>query len=199
VTEHAYGSMPNGPTIEQWCSHGYAADKYPGMGYALVWSLALDAYRATGVVPEAAIAAALSAEEAADRAAGRLPVDRDREVTSSRGMEPQGHPLNTPIKKTKPNKVRRNPPATHQTKSSAALHHGKLYRVRDKDWHNVFGENLTHDKARTLLTKVTGSNKSRTARIEEQTPATQRPSDEFIAQMRAKTEAEKKNKGKRAR
>lgn len=111
--------------------------------------------------------------------------------------EPQGQPLNTRIAKTKPNKVKRNPPSTHQTKSSAALHHGKLYRVRDKDWHNVFGENLTHDKARALLTKVTGSNKSRTARIEEQTPATQRPSDEVLAQMRAKTEDEKKTKGKR--
>jgi hypothetical protein len=111
--------------------------------------------------------------------------------------EPQGQPLNQRVKKTNPNKVKRNPPATHQTKSSAALHAGKLYRVRDKDWHNVFGENLKHDKARELLTKVTGSGKSRTARIEEQTIATQRPSDEAIAVMRAKTAAEQKAKAKR--
>jgi hypothetical protein len=44
-----------GPTIEQWVAAGYDAAEYPGMGYAVVHSEALDAYGATGVVPQAAI------------------------------------------------------------------------------------------------------------------------------------------------
>jgi hypothetical protein len=49
---------------------------------------------------------------------------------------------------------------------------GKLYRVRNKDWGDgspvkVWGENLTYESARALKEKVTGTKKSRTARIEE--------------------------------
>lgn len=49
---------------------------------------------------------------------------------------------------------------------------GKLYRVRDKDWGDgdpvrVWGENLAYEDACQLKEKVVGSNKSRTARVEE--------------------------------
>ena len=60
------GGQPGGPTIEQWCSHGYKAEAYPGMGYAEVPSAALAVYRSTGVVPPAAIEAARAAERVED-------------------------------------------------------------------------------------------------------------------------------------
>lgn len=44
-----------GPTIEQFVAAGYDAAYYPPGSYAVVHSEALDAYGATGVVPQAAI------------------------------------------------------------------------------------------------------------------------------------------------
>jgi hypothetical protein len=54
-------------------------------------------------------------------------------------------------------------------------HEGKLYRVRDKDYGDgnpkIWGENLAFDAAQKLHQRVTGSRKSRTARIEEMSTA----------------------------
>jgi hypothetical protein len=44
---------------------------------------------------------------------------------------------------------------------------GKLYRVRDKDWAAVWGENLSHVDAFKLKNKVVASRKSTTARVED--------------------------------
>lgn len=46
---------PGGPTIEEWCAHGYDPAEYPGMGYAAVPSVAFDEYKRTGIVPQDAI------------------------------------------------------------------------------------------------------------------------------------------------
>lgn len=114
-------------------------------------------------------------------------------------MKPAGQPLNFPIKKTHPNAVNRPVPATHHKKPAAAEHANKLYRVRDRDWVKVWGESLTHAKAVELHAKVVGGGKSRTARIEEQNASTVRPSDEQLAEMRAKHAEEDKRKTKRGR
>ena len=44
---------------------------------------------------------------------------------------------------------------------------GKLYRVRDKNWTKVWGENLSWADANTLLNTVVGALQSRTARVED--------------------------------
>ena len=44
---------------------------------------------------------------------------------------------------------------------------GKLYRVRDKNWTKVWGENLSWADANRLMNTVVGSLQSRTARVED--------------------------------
>lgn len=44
---------------------------------------------------------------------------------------------------------------------------GRLYRVRDKDWAALWGENLTWKEATELKDLVVGRKKSRTARVED--------------------------------
>lgn len=109
-------------------------------------------------------------------------------------MKPAGNVLNFPIKKTNPNKIVRPVPKTHHSKPAALEHANKRYRVRDRDWVKVYGDGLTHDAAVALLAKVTGSGKSRTARIEDM--AVQRPSDAQLATARAEHAAEDLKKRK---
>lgn len=54
------------------------------------------------------------------------------------------------------------------------------YRVRDKDWVAVWGENLTLAQAQKLKEKVVGERKSRTARVE---PMSVPPPAEFLAEL----------------
>lgn len=58
-------------------------------------------------------------------------------------------------------------PSTHTDRPLAEVNDGKLFRVRDKDWERIWGENLTHEEATALCTKITANRKSRTARIED--------------------------------
>jgi endonuclease YncB( thermonuclease family) len=44
---------------------------------------------------------------------------------------------------------------------------GKLYRVRDKDWVEVWGENLTWEAANKLKNQVAAKGLSRTVRVED--------------------------------
>lgn len=57
--------------------------------------------------------------------------------------------------------------STHSKVPLAQATEGKLYRVRDKEWAKVWGEDLTHDEATRLKDTVVASGKSRTARIED--------------------------------
>jgi hypothetical protein len=59
---------------------------------------------------------------------------------------------------------------TATTHSKVPLHEataGKLYRVRDKDWAALHGEDLTWDDAHKLKEKLVGSRQSTTARVED--------------------------------
>lgn len=56
---------------------------------------------------------------------------------------------------------------------------GKLYRVRDKDWAAVWGENLTWTDANQLKNQVVGSRRSTTARVEDMAIS---PPDWYVAQ-----------------
>ena len=51
------------------------------------------------------------------------------------------------------------------------LNEGKLFRVRDADWSKVWGEDLSYADAFKLKQQVCGSNKSRSAMLEEMTIA----------------------------
>lgn len=46
---------------------------------------------------------------------------------------------------------------------------GKLFRVRCKDWENLWGENLPYKEANTLKEQIATRGKSRTVRIEDMT------------------------------
>lgn len=54
------------------------------------------------------------------------------------------------------------------------------YRVRDKDWATIWGENLTQEEAHKLKERVVGSGKSRTARVE---PMSVRPPGEELDEL----------------
>ncbi len=56
---------------------------------------------------------------------------------------------------------------THSKVPIAEATAGKLYRVRDKDWAELWGENLTHEQATKLKEQVVGSRRSKTARVED--------------------------------
>lgn len=73
-----------------------------------------------------------------------------------------------PIKPQKPQPRRGAPTAYHQQPPDEA-NEGKLFRVRDKDWENLWGENLSFAEATKLKETVCGRGKSRTARVEDMT------------------------------
>jgi len=64
--------------------------------------------------------------------------------------------------------ARRAPAATAYRRTSIEEETaGRLYRVRCKDWENLWGENLTHEEATRLKEQVCTRGKSRTARVED--------------------------------
>ncbi len=68
----------------------------------------------------------------------------------------------------KPQKPQRKPTSTaYNTQRPDDDTAGKLFRVRDRDWENVWGENLTFEAANILKHQVTSRRKSRTARVED--------------------------------
>jgi hypothetical protein len=70
-------------------------------------------------------------------------------------------------------------PASAPPSNRLPADNGELYRVRDKDWDALWGENLTMQEAVLLKNEVTGQRKSRTARIE---PMSVPPPDWWVAQ-----------------
>lgn len=64
--------------------------------------------------------------------------------------------------------ARRLPP-THSDRPISEVTAGHRYRVRDKDWVRVWAQDLSYAEAEHVLSDVTGSQRSRTARIEDMT------------------------------
>jgi len=62
--------------------------------------------------------------------------------------------------------VRRGASTAYLSAPIEELTAGQLFRVRDKDWDNVWAENISHDEAHKLKEKIATSGKSRTVRIE---------------------------------
>jgi len=58
--------------------------------------------------------------------------------------------------------------STHSKVPLAEATQGRIYRVRDKDWAAVWGENLSYDDAVKLRERVVTSRKSTTARVEDE-------------------------------
>lgn len=58
--------------------------------------------------------------------------------------------------------------STHSKVPLAEATQGRTYRVRDKDWAAVWGENLSYDDAVKLRERVVTSRKSTTARVEDE-------------------------------
>ncbi len=81
-----------------------------------------------------------------------------------------------PIKK--PQALKGPPTGYHKVDpAQTAASSGERYRVRDKDWDTVWGDNLTFDEANKLKEQVIGQRKSRTARVE---PCSVEPPDWYI-------------------
>lgn len=72
------------------------------------------------------------------------------------------------------------PGSQYRSKPPDAEHAGELFRVRDKDWERVWGENMTYADAHKLKETVCGQNKSRTARVE---PMSVEPPDWYQAEV----------------
>lgn len=85
------------------------------------------------------------------------------------------------MKPPKPVKPGRRPPSTqyHQAPPEEA-NVGKLFRVRCKDYDNVWGEHLSYPEAVVLKEKVASSGKSRTVRIEDESIP---PPDWYLQQV----------------
>jgi len=72
---------------------------------------------------------------------------------------------NAPPKKH--NDSRGRMPPTHLERPAAEDAAGRLFRVRDKDWEKLWGQNLCYQDAEKLKNAVIGALKSRSARIED--------------------------------
>lgn len=88
-------------------------------------------------------------------AGGSLPAMKPRVPGSQ--VAPNQKPLHTDRRTT----------AGHSKVPIAQATEGKLYRVRDKDWLAVWGDNLTWEAAHALKEKVISQRRSRTARVED--------------------------------
>src|SRR4029077_10666599 len=66
---------------------------------------------------------------------------------------------------------------------------GLLYRVRDRDWAVLWGENLSWEDAKKLCAKVIGSQKSKTARVEAMDMLPPPELEKQVAHSRAEAEA----------
>lgn len=82
-----------------------------------------------------------------------------------------------PQKPVKPN--RKIPSTQYKARPSDEENAGRLFRVRCKDWENLWGENLTHADATQLKEQVVTRGRSRTARVEDMTIP---PPDWYTAQ-----------------
>jgi len=85
---------------------------------------------------------------------------------------------------------------THSKIPIAQATSGKLYRVRDKDWVAVWGENLTWIEAVKLKDQVVASGKSRTARVEDMAIP---PPAEYLDQVQQAQDAEEESDWARGR
>ena len=78
---------------------------------------------------------------------------------------------------------------THSKVPLAQATEGKRYRVRDKDWAALWGEDLPYYEAIKLKDQVVGSRQSKTARVEEMT--VEEPA--WFVAARAQAEADLEN------
>lgn len=85
-----------------------------------------------------------------------------------------------PTPPRKPQKPRSAAPAAYDLVPPERANAGKLFRVRDKDWDAVHGENLPWAEANKLKETVVGQGKSRTARLEDMTIP---PPDWYLQQL----------------
>ncbi len=79
---------------------------------------------------------------------------------------------------------------THSKIPIAQATAGKLYRVRDRDWAAVWGQDLSWEAATKLKDQVVASGKTRTARVEDMAIPPPAEYLEYLAQAQAQEAAE---------